>query len=89
MGMRARGANGPPELVALGVASVMVLLGDGLIFGLPRWPFAQFSSYEDGTHYTTISRMIKDRYRRIEMHSGSMELQGAGGSEFDQLMEHH
>ena len=59
--MRARGANGPPELVALGVASVMVSLDDGLIWGRPRWPFAQFLSYEDGTHYTTISRMIKDR----------------------------
>jgi hypothetical protein len=38
MGTRARGANGLPELVALGIASVMVSLGDGLIWGHPLLP---------------------------------------------------
>jgi hypothetical protein len=61
MGTRDRGANGPPELVALGVASVKVSLDDGLIWGRLIWPFAQFLSHEDRTHYTTISRMNKDR----------------------------
>jgi hypothetical protein len=46
MGTRDRGANGPPELVALGVASVKVSLDDGLIWGRLRWPIAQFLSYE-------------------------------------------